>query len=349
MATKYLKDVKKWRIYFGWVVRRALLMLFDVFAVNLSCYFALVVRFYMHDHFIESAGKYLLAFEQYIPYNTVISILVFLCFRLYSSRWKYAGINDINRIIMASLTASAIHVLATVLFVTRMPITYYAVSAVIQMFLLIVSRFSYRIWKIESTKLRRKRASLNVMIVGMGETGRILRGQIESDPTNVARPVCIFTHRGNDTGTLDGLPVISDLSKMKDAIAKYKVRCVILADSIMPPEMRGQIRAICKECKVEVQDFSGYLQNDSGTMTLKRLMEYTSGPVIIVVDGKEQAFENGEKVLMTMTGHYAVKRISAKNSMLVVELADHPIILNDVNEEWVQELEGKTGEKISFF
>lgn len=346
---KNLTDGNKRKMYLGWFVKRALLVLFDALAVNLSYYLALLVRFYMDNRFISRVGRYLPAFEAYIPYNTVICIVIFLCFRMYSSRWKYAGINDINKVALASLTASAVHTVVTMIFFVKMPITYYVLGAAAQLLILTFSRLSYRIWEVETTKLRRKGASLNVMIVGVGETGRILRKQIESDPSNVARPVCVFEPRGNNIGTIDGLPVLNDLSKMKEAIARYKVRCVILADSILPPETRQQIKDICKEVDVEVQDFSGYLQNDNGTMTLKRLMEYTSGPVVVVVDGKESAFENGEKAAMAMTGKYAVRRISAKRDQLVVEVASYPIVLNNVNEKWVREFEKETGEKISFF
>ncbi len=344
-----LTDTGKRKMYLGWFVKRALLVVFDALVVNLSYYLALLIRFYMDDHFISRVGKVLPVFEAYIPYNTVISIVIFLCFRMYSSRWKYAGINDINKVALASLTASAVHTVVTMIFFDTMPLTYYVLGAAAQVLILTFSRMSYRIWEVEKTKVMRKGATLNVMIVGVGETGRILRQQIESDPSNVARPVCIFEPRGNAIGTIDGLPVFNDLSKMKETIAKHKVQCVILADSILPPETRRRIKDICKEVNVEVQDFSGYLQNDSGTMTLKRLMEYTSGPAVVVVDGKESVFENGEKATMAMSQNYAVKRIYARQDKLVVELASHPIVLNDVNEAWVQEFEKETGEKISFF
>lgn len=70
------------------------MILFDALVVNFAYYFALLIRFYISPHFIETEEHYLPAFEHYIPYNTVLSIVIFIAFRLYSSRWKYAGIES---------------------------------------------------------------------------------------------------------------------------------------------------------------------------------------------------------------------------------------------------------------
>ena len=98
---------------------------------------------------------------------------------------------------------------------------------------------------------------------------------------------------------MEGLPVISGVDKLADAIKKYSVECVILADSTMPTDVRKAVRGICGEMNVEVQDFAGFFQESRGAVTLRNLMEYAKGEVELVVNGKSQSFANGEQAVMS--------------------------------------------------
>lgn len=346
------EKASKLRLYFGWAVKRMALMLCDMIVVNLSYYLALVIRFYVNNEFRAVAlDRYLPAFWTFAPWYTALCILVFALFRLYNNRWKHAGLHDLNSIFAASAITAVCHVAGTLAFVDRMPITYYSIGAVLQFLLITASRFAYRLFVLEGNRIRRlTSAKMNVMIVGVGETARILRSQIESDSTNVARPVCVFSYHETSVGNMiNGLPVLTDVGKLADHIRKYQVECVILADSLMPAEIRRKIRETCQTSSVEVQDFSGFLTNESCLVTLKMLMEYSFGAVEIRMDGYVQSFQNGEQALMAYPGKYEVKQIYAKADVLGVEITRKTVILNDTNEDWIKDAENKNGEEISFF
>ena len=148
---------------------------------------------------------------------------------------------------------------------------------------------------------------------------------------------------------LDGVQVVKGLDNLEGALKKHKVAIVIIADSVMPQATRKQIRQICKVSNVEVQDFSVYLQNGGGSMTLKNLAEYSKGEVELVMDGKRKTFADAEQALMDTAGNYVVESISAKEDKLVVELRSNRVVLNDLNASWVKDQEKETGEEISFF
>ena len=337
--------------YIGWGVKRATLILFDALASYLAYFLALVIRFSTRNQFRPIADEYLPHFYEFAPWYALLVVVVFIAFRLYDSHWKHAGLNDLNRIFFANLTTTVIHVAGTVLFTRRMPITYYVIGATLQFMAIAASRFAYRIFTLEKVKVGKlRRTSINVMIVGTGETARVVRQQIEQDPKNVARPVCVFAYRdGGAHARLDGLPVVTGMNKLKEHMEKYAVWCVILADSIMPTETRKEIKQICAEAKVEVQDFSGYLTNEGRSVTLQKLMEYTSGPVEVLLNEKLQHFENGEQALMAYPGKYEVKRLYASENRLGVEIAPKSVILNDINAGWVKDTEKAMGNEISFF
>ena len=188
------------------------------------------------------------------------------------------------------------------------------------------------------------------MVVGIGESAKILIRQLEKQGDNVAKPVCVIDYRGHDDGYLfDGIPVIATLDGMRKGIEKYNVRSVIIADSLMPSETREKIRTLCSELKVDIQDFSGYNQESADGLPMFKLMEYVNGPVQVIMDGIPLDYENGEAAVMALHDKYLVKNISAEKNRLVIEVERDKTVMNNINDTWVHEYEDQTGEKISFF
>ena len=337
--------IKKWGV-------RLLLVLLDIISVNGAYFLALVLRFYVKGQFHAAAARFIPLFQQFAPYYTVCCILVFAAFRLYSSLWRYAGLNDVNRIFWANVVTCLIQVFGTLLFLRRMPITYYALGAVIQLILVLFTRFSYRfvVAEIKRYAKGRKIAEVRVMVIGAGETAQILLRQFDSDSKNTAQPVCVVDYRGRENGLLfNGLPVISGLETLRETIEKYKVADVIIADSLLPEKERAHIREVCAEFGVGVQDFSGYTQALFGGISLRSLMEVTGGPVDIVLDERKLQFENGENAAMALPGKFIVKNVTASGNRIKVELQKDETVLNSVDEEWVKAYQDETGEEVSFF
>ena len=216
-------------MYIRWFLLRLALVAFDIVAVNFSYFIALVIRFYVNFEFNVWAERYIPAFLRFAPYYTVCCLVIFWLFKLYNSRWKYAGLNDLNRILLACLLTCVVQVVGSVVFVLRMPITYYAIGAVIQFVLIAASRFSYRLFLLERSRVRVRRnaTSIPVMIVGVGETSHIVRRHLERDAENAAHPVCLVDFRCEGFGDmLEGMPVIRGMDRIPDAIKNDVPLCV---------------------------------------------------------------------------------------------------------------------------
>lgn len=340
----------KW-IYVRWFILRFILVVYDILAVNASFYLALLTRFYVAKEFHSVAAQYIEAYHQYAPYYTAFCLIIFACFKLYSGMWKYAGFNDLNRILGANLVCFAVHIAGTVLFAKRMPITFYCIGAVIQFCLIAASRFSYRLLLAEKDKVfnGNKYATINAMVVGADATGKMVLKILEREST--IRPVCVLNYKGAGfSSLLDGVPVVNGVDNLKNAVKKYRVNFVIIASTVMPQETREKVKELCKAENLEVQDYSGFFHQSIGSsITLRGLAEYVDGPVELVINGIHQKYVDGEQALLNTAGRYVVKSISAKADTLVIELTDHSVVQNDLNAAWVKNQEKETGEAISFF
>jgi FlaA1/EpsC-like NDP-sugar epimerase len=271
---------------------------------------------------------------------------------LYKSLWKYAGLHDMNRIVGASVVTCVIHILGTLLFVMRMPITYYALGAAFQFVLLTVSRFSYRLLLIERGKFfrKRKKETVNVMVVGTGESSRMVLKHFDRDPGSIVRPVCVIDFSNSEfQGTMAGVQVIRGIENLASAVRKYQVDRVLLADVAMPKEIREKVREICKELDLNTQDYSEYFQSTPSRIPLRTLLEYVEDSVWIEMDGKKTRYAAPEAALMAVRGKYIVDAVGTYEGQLCIGLIRDLLMPNDTQADWVRDYQKETGEDISFF
>ncbi len=325
-----MKRVKNFLRYNG------TLILLDILAFGLSYLIALYIRFFVNGKFYGTIAFYQDYFWQFIPFYVAAALAVFALFRLYGSMWEYAGLHDLHRILLANLVTTALHAGISIFVISmipeesqdyalRMPVSYYVLGAVIQLGITTFTRFFNRFLQEEKRRLNRK-TSVNVMLVGTGETSRMVRRQLEEDPESGANIVCIFTYRDAETGRmLDGIPVVSKLDCLKDHLEKYAVQRVILADTLMPMNVREGIRTVCQESNIEIQDFSGYLRYDSGGLSFRKLMECADGKVIVLKDDQITRYENGEQALMSIVEKHDVKTVAVRENSLFVELISYKV------------------------
>ncbi len=261
-----------------------------------------------------------------------------MLFKLYGGMWRYAGINDMNRIIGANACTIVVQIVGTALFIRRMPISYYVIGAILQFFFIVLIRFGYRLLLVEKKKIAdRKSATVPSVIIGAGETARKTIRHLEEN--TAFRPAVIVDEK--EAGkSFDGIPVTVDLES-----ALNKGRAVFIANPKLSDEKRAEIKRLAEEKGLELQDYTGYLANLGGRVPLTAVLELTRGPVSILLDGEEKKFESGEEALKELTGRYEVTGLEETR----IELKKPSETAYIGYEAWAREHKEKTGEEVSFF
>ena len=310
------------------IIKDLWIIVLDIIAVNLSYYLALFIRFYKNGVFHGTTAKYLDSFYHIAPWYTVIAIVIFFAFKLYGGMWVYAGLNDMNRIIGGSLCASVIHVIGSLAFVARMPITYYIIGAVLQLVFLVVIRFSYRVLLVEKKRLRRE-TKVPAVVVGSGDLGRRVIKHLQEN--TAYKPEMIISETGAGQ-TLDGIPVLG-----MDQIERTEGKIVFIADKELSAADKEKIQSLASE----VQDFTGALVNLTGDVPVTGLMERISAPVTLVIDGQEKKYKSGTEALADLHTKYIVTKIAGDKISVELKADDGLAYLRQHAEE--------TGEELSFF
>ena len=330
------------------ILYRAFMVLFDIFAVNFAYWFALILRFYIHFEFKAGAEQFISVWARFAPIYTIAAIVIFAVFDLYNTMWQLAGIRDLNRVIYANVTTTAFHVAVSLVTKHKMPLSVYFIGPVLQFCMIAVSRFGIKLVLMERAQAANSRANKNVMIIGMKYLSHAIRDHITTN--NNMRVACMVdTINDEKNRSLNGIPVIGGTDEIEAAIEKYKITHVIIADTFLSEEKRKAITKTCEDKKIELQDYTGYIQNSSDVVSLVGLLQKSLGPVSLVIDGEVQNFEGGEKALLSVTGKYRVKSISGDAKGLTIRLENNPLSYNNLSEGFVQELRDENGEEVSFF
>lgn len=313
------------------------IVLLDILAVNAAYFLALLLRFYVNFEFRPTVSYYLTDWLHFTPFYTVLSIIVFVCWKLYGGMWRFAGLNDMNRIIGANLCTTVVQIVGTALFIRRMPITYYILGAVFQFLFVSLIRFGYRILLVEKKKVAgRNTPTVPSMIIGAGETARKAIHHLEDTPFRAT----VIIDEKSAGKTLDGIEIKADFSS-----ALHSVRAVFIADPNLEAEKRKEIRKKCEETGIELQDYTGYLSNLGGRIPTASLLELVNGPVTLIIDGNEKEYPSGEEAVRSLKDRYDVRSISGAKIELVKPSSSAYVGY----EAWAQQHKETTGEDVSFF
>ena len=274
------------------------LIFFDIIAVNVSYFFALMLRFDMHYQSIPA--EYLNAFVSFAPYYTVFCLIVFTVLNLYNSLWRFASFSELNRILMSSVLTTAFHFVAITLLVQRMPVSYYVFGAIFQACLITGIRFAYRYINLLRTRShKRKIARYNAMIIGAGAAGQMILRELTSSMQLSTRPCCIIDDNQNKWGRcIDGVPIEGGRDQIMEAVKKYDIDLILLAIPSVSPREKRDILNICKETHCSIKTLPGVYQIAKGDVTMKKMKDVAVEDLL----GRDPIKVNNDEIYHSIEG-----------------------------------------------
>lgn len=304
-------------------IRRLLLVLFDLFALNLSIFLSIFVRFEMSIN-AQFLRYYHTALHYIVPIM-VVTILIFALFHMYTSLWAYAGVNEMINIFLACIIAS-LSQLAIVAFLPPvddfLPRSHYLICALILFVLESISRFSYR--GIRSYMKNRSVASstTNVMIVGAGNAGEMLMREIGNSCYVDKKVVCVIDDTKSKIGSLiHGVRIVGDRYAIPEMAEKYDVKEIMVAIPSATEQQIKEILDICKDTGCSLKRLPGLYQLVNGEVSVSTLkevdvddllgrepvrvniasiMNYVSGKIVLVTGGGGSI---GSELCRQIAGH----------------------------------------------
>ena len=287
-----------------WMKIALLMGCYDVIAVSLAYFLALMLRF--DFRYTSIPTLYLGAWQRFALIYAALCIVTFIAFGLYKTIWRFASFPELARVTAASLLTSLLHALATLLFYTRMPISYYAFGTILQLVFVLGIRFSYR-FVLFLLNRSAKRGSDRIMLIGAGSAGQMILRDVNAGRSN-GRVVCIIDDNSNKWGRyIENVRVYGGRDSILEAAERYGVTKIFLAIPSASMAERRDIISICNETGCEIKNLPGMYQFFTGQLTASALrnvsIEDLLGRDPIKPDMQEVFdFINGKTVLVTGGG-----------------------------------------------
>ena len=335
-----------------WKLISVYLVIYDIFAVNVSYLAALFFRFDMHISSIPP--EYLHAFIKFAPIYTIFSLFVFHILRLYNSLWQFASFDELNRIIISSIFTTLFQAAFMTILMIQMPISYYVFGAFLQFAMIVGIRFSYRYIKLERNRRYNNQAAVhNVMIIGAGAAGKTILREMRNSQGMSGKACCVIDDNPNKWDrTMEGVPVVGGRDSIMNAVKTYNIDRIMFAIPSASTEDKRDILNICKETKCELKSLPGIYQLANGEVSLSNMkavnVEDLLGRDPIKVDMAEVFRQlTGKTILVTGGG-------GSIGSELCRQIAAHnpkQLIIFDIYENNAyaiqQELVRKYGNKLN--
>lgn len=335
-----------------WKLISVYLVIYDIFAVNVSYLAALFFRFDMHISSIPP--EYLHAFIKFAPIYTIFSLFVFHILRLYNSLWQFASFDELNRIIISSIFTTLFQAAFMTILMIQMPISYYVFGAFFQFAMIVGIRFSYRYIKLERNRRYNNQAAVhNVMIIGAGAAGKTILREMRNSQGMSGKACCVIDDNPNKWDrTMEGVPVVGGRDSIMNTVKTYNIDRIMFAIPSASTEDKRDILNICKETKCELKSLPGIYQLANGEVSLSKMkavnVEDLLGRDPIKVDMAEVFRQlTGKTILVTGGG-------GSIGSELCRQIAAHnpkQLIIFDIYENNAyaiqQELVRKYGDKLN--
>ena len=252
-----------------------LIMAGDVVATMLSFFLGLWFRY--DFSFQEIRAEHLQGFLSAIGPWCVITIVVFLCFRLYSSIWAFVSTSEVFRIAGAYLVLAVIGTLVFRFDGFLMPRSSMVMGYLLSFAMTVLIRFSYRLWRTAQRQLSHMAHAnglKNVMLIGAGDAGRALAMEFLSSDYVKDHLSCVIDDNPVKLNKrLCGVPIVGNRYDIPAMAKQYKISKIIFAIPSCPAKMRKEILDICTTTGCEVQMLPGIYQMVNGEVSVSKLRQ----------------------------------------------------------------------------
>ena len=262
-------DTRKDRIQL--LVRRIFLVITDIILINGSVFLSLIMRFEINIASVpeEYIQKYIV---NVIPF-TIVTLIIFWCFRMYHSLWQYASIAELYKIVEACVVAELAHLCVTSFMGWMLPRSCYFTSGVFLIVAMSASRFMYRLLRQLINEYRHTSEQVKIMIIGAGEATSVLMREISnSRDLDNSKVVCIIDDDLGKVGKyIRGVKIVGTRDHIKEYARYYDIDEIIFAIPSASTKDKREILNICKETSCNLKILPGVYQMVDGEINIKDL------------------------------------------------------------------------------
>jgi FlaA1/EpsC-like NDP-sugar epimerase len=297
-----------------------------------------------------------------LPLFLIVKLTVFCFFGNYKITWRYVGINELNRIYVATAVAESLLMVAILIpfgphfaslpmpFISGFPRSIFFIDAMLSTLLLSGLRISKRLYLDKVSGRGKRDVGQRTIVVGAGSTGEMVLRDIEQRGYSDFYPVGLLDDDKIKTGGyIHGVKVLGPTGLLREVLAKQCAEAVIIAIPSLNHKTLREIYHSAKEYGVRtikiVPRIYDFHQPDINIKNLEEIsIEDLIGRQIVQVDHAGiNDFIRGKSVLITGAGG----SIGSEIAMQVCSFDPARVVLFDIDETELHSMSLRIGRAFS--
>ncbi|QEY50885.1 polysaccharide biosynthesis protein [Legionella longbeachae] len=266
-------------------------LLNDLLAIPLAWYAAYWLRYNLQpfpDRFTSTHSFYALALL------TVIQLTCYFYFKTYRGLWRFFSLNDVIRILKASVTATtiAIPVLYLTSILHELPRSIFPLYCVILTAFLCSARLLRRLYWDRRARGSKTTEMKRVLIVGAGMAGEGLVRDLKR--SNQYKPIGFIDDNLSKKGLeVHGVPVLGVTSQITMRVKEYAIDLIFIAIPSASSSIMRRIVTACESSKVPFSTLPGLNDLAAGRVEVNALRPVNIEDLL----GREQVYLQWDKLI----------------------------------------------------
>ncbi len=255
------------------LARVLLLVVLDIVFVFIGMYLALLSRFDFSFLQISAEAFY----EKLGLYGLILSILtvaVYIPFKLYNSLWEFAGVEELVHICLSVLVIGAAEMILVGYGFVVMPRSFPVLHAMFLALFTCGTRFSYRLVRNVLRSLRENKNSKKTMLIGAGQAGAMVLREFQKSEQSRNRVVCIIDDDlGKQGKYVHNVKVAGNRYQIPKLAQEYHIEEIVFAIPAATMKDRKEILELCKATGCKLKILPGVFQLANGEVHIQKIRD----------------------------------------------------------------------------
>ena len=259
------------RLKMSWKI--LMIMLVDTLIMVSSYALALLIRF--DFQWSQIPMTYVRSWVPCLVVQLIVTAIVFFWRRMYHYIWRTVNAHDVIRMCVSVVLAFALSNLCCVFLSLPLPASVWVMVFVFQLCGLVGERCALRLWSVVQYSYGRgNKGEERIMLIGAGESGRMLSRELRSSPQVKGRLCCVIDDNPQLHGKyLDGVRIVGGRDQIEDAAKRYDITQILFAIPTIQQEEKAAILNICKMTGCRLRVLPGLYQLLNGEVSLSAVKD----------------------------------------------------------------------------
>lgn len=285
------------------ILRKSLLLLSDVFFIILSFFVAFLVRFEFDIpvFYFNTIGPTLLL-------ATFSYILIFYFFGLYHSLWRYMSVDELFKLVFASLLGGISSYFINIVLKNPIPRSVLLITWILVVFEAGSLRLGYRVLRRVFRKSQNRPLDYKrILIVGAGDAAAMLIKELNQQITSYLPILAVDDAKWKEKSKILGVPIVYDISKIKRYTEEYAIDEIFIAIPTLSKQRFKEVIQLAQATKCKVKTLPSLNDIVHDEISIENIREVNIEDLLgrdevhLDIDGISEYLEN-EVVMVTGGG-----------------------------------------------